>query len=60
MKTKKSNILISIFMTILGFALDGFAWSTTIVHPLSTICLLLGLGLFFGGILLLLLTLTSK
>lgn len=47
-------------MTILGFTLVGFAWSTTIAHPLSTICLLLGLGLFFGGILLLLITLTSK
>jgi hypothetical protein len=35
---------------IVGFGLDIFAWSTIIGNPISTICLLLGIGLIIGGI----------
>lgn len=46
--------LIGLILLVLGFVLDGFAWSTKLGHPLNTICLLLGLGLIIGGFALLL------
>ena len=48
--TKKVKIFLSISTIILGFLLNAFAWTTELGHPTSTICLLLGLGLFFTGI----------
>ena len=48
-----SKRAIGFLLIILGFALDGFAWSTKIGHPISTISLLLGIGLIIGGIILL-------
>lgn len=41
-----------IVLLIIGFVLNGIAWSTNTGHPFNTICLLLGLGLFFLGIIL--------
>jgi len=45
--------VIGLILIVLGFVLDGFAWSTKIGHPISTISLLLGIGLIIGGIILL-------
>jgi uncharacterized membrane protein len=58
--TKKNKILISIAGIILGWLLNAFAWTTKLGHPTSTICLLLGLGLFFSGLILLISTLSKK
>ncbi len=46
------KLLHPIVLLIIGFVLNAFAWSTSIGHPFNTICLLLGLGLFFLGIIL--------
>ncbi len=45
-------MILPIFMMIGGFVLNGIAWSTNVGHPFNTICLLLGLGLLFLGIIL--------
>jgi hypothetical protein len=58
--TRKNKILFSIGAIILGWVLNAFAWITTIGHPTSTICLLLGLGLFFSGLIFLILTLAKR
>lgn len=52
MKENK-KFLLPVVMMIVGFILNGIAWSENIGgHPASTICLCLGLGLgFFGFIL---------
>lgn len=55
--TKKNKLFQSLGAVILGWVLNAFAWTTKLGHPISTICLLLGLGLFFGGLILLILTL---
>ena len=57
---RKSKIVLAIGVLILGWFLNVFAWTTTTGHPLSTICLLLGLGLFIGGLIFLILTLSKK
>lgn len=36
---------------IIGFVLIGFAWSINIGVPFNSICLILGLGLSFLGLL---------
>ncbi|HEY1193640.1 hypothetical protein [Flavobacterium sp.] len=43
------KLLHPIVMLIIGFVLNGIAWSANIDHPFNTICLLLGLALFFLG-----------
>lgn len=58
--TKKNKIIFSIVAIVLGWSLNAFAWTTTIGHPISTICLLLGVGLFFSGIVFLILAMTKK
>ena len=45
---------------IIGWILDAFAFTTKIGHPISTIALLLGLGLFFGGLIYLIITIKNK
>lgn len=47
-------------MMIIGFALNGVAWSTDIGHPYNTICFLLGLGLNLFGLILFILSLAKK
>jgi uncharacterized membrane protein len=42
--------ILGFILIIIGFTLDVFAWSTKIGHPISTICLLLGIGLIISGI----------
>ena len=46
------KILHPVVILIVGFVLNGIAWSSIIHHPFNTICLVLGLGLFFLGIIL--------
>ena len=58
--SRKLKIGISILMIISGWILNAFAWTTKIGHPLSTICLLLGLGLFFGGIIFMIIIIVKK
>lgn len=58
--TKKYKIILSIGAIIIGWFLNAFAWTTTIGHPISTICLMLGIGLFFSGLVLLLFSLFKK
>ena len=41
---------ISVVAIILGWFLTGFGFTTTMGNPISTICFLMGLGLFFVGI----------
>lgn len=57
--TRNQKILSSIGAIISGWLLDAFALTTTLGHPISTICLLLGLGLFFVGLKVLIRTLQS-
>lgn len=47
-KTRKS--LFSVWLIIAGILLNGFAWSTTIGHPISTMSLGLGLMFLLGGL----------
>ena len=58
--TKKNKILLSIGAIILGWIFNAFAWTTNLGHPISTICLLLGLGLFICGIIFLILIIIKK
>lgn len=58
--TKRNKISLSIGAIILGWVLNAFAWTTKMGHPTSTVSLLLGLGLFFSGIVVLILALTRR
>jgi len=58
--TKKLKILVSIGAMILGWIVNAFALTTIIGHPISTICLLFGLGLFIGGLIFLISTLRKR
>ena len=55
--TKWAIIISSIVAIILGWVLIAFAFTTKLGHPTSTIALLLGFGLFFGGLVYLISTL---
>jgi hypothetical protein len=58
--SRKNKIILSIGTIILGWFLDAYAFSTKIGNPINTIFLLIGLILFFIGIILLIKTLISK
>lgn len=45
---------------IIGFVLNGMAWSTIISHPYNSICLVLGLVLSFLGFILFIYCLVKK
>jgi len=60
MNSKKNRIILSIMLVAIGILLDGFAFTTTIGHPISTICLLISLGLIFGGFILFIVGMTTK
>jgi hypothetical protein len=47
--TKTSKIILSITSIILGWFLCGFGFTTSIEHPLNTVCFLSGVGLFLVG-----------
>lgn len=46
---KQNKIILSILSMILGFVLNGIAWTIAIGPTFNTLALLLGLGLMFGG-----------
>ncbi len=58
--TKRNKIFLSVGAIIFGCLLNAFAWTTKLGHPISTFALLIGIGLFFGGLILLILALTKK
>jgi hypothetical protein len=58
--TKGIRILISISMIILGWTLNAIAWTTMDGPTISSMCLLLGLGLFIGGTVYLIKNLNGK
>jgi len=58
--TKNSKVILSITSIIIGWLLCGFGFTTTIGHPLSTICFLTGIGLSLGGLIFLIVTLNRK
>ena len=61
MKSKKTNrIILSLALVVIGILLDGFAFTTKIGNPISTICLLLGLALVFGGFIFFIIGVTTK
>jgi hypothetical protein len=49
MKKKNKHILAAIGIILLGFTLNGLAWSIGLPLGLNTYCLILGLPLMFGG-----------
>ena len=57
---RKHRIILAVLIIVIGSILNGFAWSTDIGHPISTISLISGLGMIFGGIILLILSLDKK
>jgi len=58
--TKNSKVILSISSVIVGWLLCGFGFTTTIGHPLSTICFLTGIGLSLGGLVFLIVNLKRK
>jgi hypothetical protein len=57
---RRNKLFLSILIIILSWFLNAFAWTTKLGHPISTICLVFGLGLFFIGLILLIQALTTK
>jgi hypothetical protein len=57
--TRNQKIIGSVGAIISGWLLNAFAWTTKLGHPTSTISLLLGLGLFFTGLIFLIVTLSK-
>ncbi len=55
-----TKILLSILTIILGWILNAFAWTTKLGHPVSTICLVLGIGFFIAGIVFLIISINNK
>lgn len=49
--TKKNKTIIGVSAILVGWLLDGLSFSTPLGHPMvNNIGLLLGIGLFIGGI----------
>lgn len=57
---KNKKIIFSITLIIGGWFLCGLGYTTIVGHPISTICLLLGIGSFFAGLILLIIILQKK
>jgi hypothetical protein len=55
--TKNEHVIISVGAVIGGWVLCGFALTTTLGHPVSTICIIFGLGFSVGGFISLILAL---
>lgn len=49
MKSRAIKVLSAISAVLIGMLMSGFGITTEMGHPTSTICLLFGLGLAFGG-----------
>jgi len=57
---KRDKILISIGVLIVGWFLSGFAFTTKFGHPISTICLIMGVVMFIFGIIFLIINLNRE
>ena len=57
---KTVKVILSIVLIILGWLLVGWGFTTTIGHPVNTICFLAGLGLFFVGLIYLIVSINKK
>lgn len=57
---RKNKIFLSIALIILGWCLNAFAWSAKIKPTINTICLIVGLGLFIIGLILLIQSFATK
>ncbi len=57
---KTYRIIFAVLIIAIGSILNGFAWGTDIGHPISTISLISGLGMIFGGIVFLIVSLNKK
>lgn len=49
MKKRAVKVMLAISLLIIGILLIGYGFTTELGHPISTTCLLLGLGLVFLG-----------
>jgi hypothetical protein len=49
MKKRAVKVLLVIIFVIIGILAGGFGFTTELGHPISTICLFLGLGLVLTG-----------
>jgi hypothetical protein len=56
---KENKIFLSILIMIIGFVLNGLAWTIPMGPTLNTLALLLGLGSMFGGFIYLILSIKS-
>ena len=56
---KENKIFLSILIMIIGFVLNGLAWTISMGPTFNTLALLLGLGSMFGGFIYLILSIKS-
>jgi hypothetical protein len=56
---KQNKIFLSILIMVIGFVLNGLAWTVAMGPTLNTLALLLGLGFMFGGFIYLILSIKS-
>jgi len=58
--TKSNRVILSIICIVSGWFINAFAWTTKSGPSVSTISLLVGVGLFVGGIIYLIVALTQR
>ncbi len=56
---KQNKIFLSILIMIIGFVLNGLAWTVPMGPTLNTLTLLFGLGFMFGGFIYLIVSIKS-
>jgi hypothetical protein len=56
---KQNKIFLSILIMVVGFILNGLAWTVSMGPTLNTLALLFGLGFMFGGFIYLILSIKS-
>jgi len=57
---KRDKIIISIGALIVSWFLSGLAFTTEFGHPISTICLIMGVVMFIFGIIFLIINLNRE
>jgi len=57
---KSNKVILSIICIIAGWFINAFAWTTKLGPSVSTISLLVGVGLFIGGIIFLIVILANR
>jgi hypothetical protein len=58
--TRGNKVILSIICIIAGWFINAFAWTTKLGPSVNTMSLLVGVGLFIGGIVFLIVSLSSK